>query len=435
MKDDGLRKKALEVMINVIDENHFIDSAIKLVKLNNLDDRAFLNMITLTCFRNMTFLDNCLIKYLDKPIKKKNIEAKYVLYLAMTEMLFLNTPDYAVIDSYVKIMSIGKNSFMKNLANAVLRKICDDKEKLLKKAAKSIAVSPWLADEMKKDYGIEEFRKTNKILYNQAPLDITVKSFKDSWAEELGGIVLPNNSIRLEKYGKITKLEGYENGEWWVQDFAASLAVTALGDIEDKNVLDICAAPGGKTCQLAQAGANVTAIDISENRLKRLEENIDRCDFRDIEVINQDALTWIEENQDRKFDIILLDAPCSATGTMRRHPELSHLKDFSDIENQANLQKQFLNNIDKILAKDGILIYCVCSVSKVEGEKQIAEFLENSSKFQQIKIKEIEINELKDYDLSKLINEEGSIRTLPHHLSEIGGMDSFFIAKLQKVED
>jgi 16S rRNA (cytosine967-C5)-methyltransferase len=432
---NNLRKTALNILTQIINEKHFIDNAINQTNLKSSEDRAFLNMLILTCFRNMTFLDNCLIKYLDKPIKNKNIEAKYILYLAITEILFLNTPDYAVLDNYVKIISKGKNAFMKNLVNAILRKICEDKEKLKEKAKKSIAVAPWLADEIKKDFGINTFREINKVLYKKAPLDISIKSNPEFWAKKLDGTILPNGSVRINDYGKIIKLKGYDEGMWWVQDFAASLAVSILDDIEGKKVLDICAAPGGKTCQLANKGAKVTAIDISENRLKRLKENITRCGFDNIEIINADALKWIEENQNRKFDLILLDAPCSATGTIRRHPELSHLKDFSDIDNQAKLQEEFLNNIDKILSKNGILIYCTCSISKIEGEAQIKKLLKNSQKFQQIKIKEIEINKLMDYDLCKLINENGEIRTLPHHLSYIGGMDSFFVAKLQKVKD
>lgn len=432
---NNLRKTALNILSKIIDEKYFIDSAINQMNLKSSDDRAFLNMLILTCFRNMTFLNNSLVKYLDKPIKNKNREAKYILYLAITEILFLNSPDYAVLDSYVKLLSKGKNDFMKGLVNAVLRNICEDKEKLIAQAEKSIAITPWLADEIKKDFGIEKFREINKVLYKQAPLDISVKSNPKFWAEKLNSTLMPNGSVRINNYRKIINIEGYNEGMWWVQDFAASLAVSILDDIKNKKVLDICAAPGGKTCQLANKGAIVTAIDISESRLERLKENTSRCGFENIEIINADALKWIEENQNRKFDIILLDAPCSATGTIRRHPELSHLKDFSDIENQAILQKEFLNNIDKILAKNGILIYCTCSISKIEGENQIKELLKNSQKFQQIKIKEIEIKKYMDYDLSDLINDNGEIRTLPHHLSDIGGMDSFFIAKLQKVND
>ncbi|MGN0914447.1 MAG: RsmB/NOP family class I SAM-dependent RNA methyltransferase, partial [Alphaproteobacteria bacterium] len=223
---------------------------------------------------------------------------------------------------------------------------------------------------------------------------------------------------------KIPELPGYNDGEWWVQDAAASLAVKALGKISDQRVLDLCAAPGGKTAQLIAAGAKTTALDISDKRLITLDENLNRLNFQTERTICADALEYLKNFDEEPYDIILLDAPCSATGTLRRHPETVHIKSSADIKKMAALQKQLLNLARKALKNNGILLYCTCSISKIEGENQIAEFLKDNHNFKLLPIKNIGFKEAE--------TPEGYIRTLPFHLAEQGGMDAFFIAKLQK---
>ena len=218
----------------------------------------------------------------------------------------------------------------------------------------------------------------------------------------------------------------YDKGTWWIQDFSSALAVKMLDNLHGKKVLELCAAPGGKTAQLLNAGAVVTCLDISKERLRTLQENLDRLHLSPQQIICGDALEFLENNN-RTFDIVVLDAPCSATGTLRRHPEIVHLKSTDDIEKQALLQKEFLNRVDSAVAAGGILLYCTCSLCKQEGEEQIKDFISRQKNY-----KIINLAPKIPQEISSVVTPEGFIRVLPHHLAPFGGADGFFIACLQK---
>ena len=226
--------------------------------------------------------------------------------------------------------------------------------------------------------------------------------------------------------GGIKTLAGFAEGQWWVQDFAASLAVSALPDLKGKRVLDLCAAPGGKTAQLINRGAIVTSLDNSQQRLNTLRQNMERLHFSPKKIICADALNYLQDFSDTPFDAILLDAPCSATGIFRRHPEVLHLKTKFDVLRQAELQKQILEHVSKALAPQGTLIYCTCSIAKEEGEKQISDFLTTHDEFK--------ISPLTSAKFPAIITSGGFIRTLPFHLQSYGGCDAFFVARLTKVK-
>jgi 16S rRNA (cytosine967-C5)-methyltransferase len=229
----------------------------------------------------------------------------------------------------------------------------------------------------------------------------------------------------------VQTLPEYNSGQWWVQDVASSLPVMVISNIQDKKVIDLCAAPGGKTAQLASKRAVVTALDISENRAQTLKQNMQRLGFDNVKVLVADALEYMQNNSE-KYDVILLDAPCSATGTFRRHPEILHIKNIEDVKEQENLQKQMLNLCSKILKKDGVLVYSVCSICKREGEMQIANFLQEHQDFKRMKIDIEDISLFGKWE-DNLINENGEIRTLPYYLKSQKGMDSFFICKMQRI--
>ena len=254
----------------------------------------------------------------------------------------------------------------------------------------------------------------------EPPLDLTFKSNVSLKIDD--GFLLPTGSLRLPAHTHVEHIPGFSEGGWWVQDAASALVVKCLSDLKEKKVLDLCAAPGGKTAQLLDAGAFVTAVDISEKRLQRLNENMQRLHFSEnLKIICADALKF---NTNEKFDFIVIDAPCSATGTYRRHPEIMNTKTLDDVLQQANLQQKILNHACQFLSPKGILSYSTCSLSKKEGEEQIHHFLEQHNDFEILPI----TLALDDAMYTK----ERFLRILPYHLKEFSGIDGFFIATLQR---
>lgn len=390
-------------------------------------DLPFCNMLILTMLRRLQAVRHILNKFLSKKIPHKHRLAEYLLWEAITEILYMQTAEYAVINETVKAIRSSCDKFLGGLANAVLRKVCIQKDTLRKEAEK-ISALPNTFKEILRDYTADEISQIEQSVSTIPALNITVKSDPQKWAEELKADILPNGSLLLYNPPKVQTLPEYNAGEWWVQDAAASLPVMVMGDIKGKKVIDLCAAPGGKTAQLAARGAEVTALDISAERLEVLRQNMLRLGFNNIKTIATDALKFLRESPP-EFDAILLDAPCSATGTFRRHPEVLHIKTVNDVKEQTALQKSLLEACSTGLKVGGILVYSVCSISKEEGEKQIAAFLQTNKNFRLIKINETEISTYGQWDKS-LILPDGTIRTLPHYQN---GMDSFFICKLQRI--
>lgn len=426
------RKTAAQMLQKVLTQRAFFSEIKNSADSLESKDVAFVNMLVLTSLRHLVFIKKVLHQYAKKRLPDKVAFAEYALLLGLTEILYMETPDYAVINSYVEIVKKETDKYVSGFVNAILRKICADKEELIKRDNGDFFTSEFFRI-MNATYGKKTVAKIQKASLLEPSLDLTVKSNSADWAKKLGGILLSNGSVRINGKGRITDIEGFQDGAWWVQDVAASLPVMTLGDIKEQRILDMCAAPGGKTAQLANSGALVTALDISETRLKKLRDNMSRLQLDLQETICADGLEYLTNFRGEKFDAIILDAPCSATGTLRRHPELVHIKSLTDVYKQADLQQEFLNSAANALRQDGYLIYCVCSMSKIEGENQIKTFLENHKHFKLIPITETDINKYNQQSFADLITEEGFIRTLPYHLGELGGMDSFFVAKLQKV--
>ncbi len=414
-----LRENAFQILLNVMDEKKHSDNKL----LSNDDDNAFVTMLTLTAFRKWVFIRKILKNLSSKKLSNQNIAAQCAIILGAVELLYMQTPDYAVINSYVNLIKEKTDKYVAGFVNAILRKISKQKDAFLKLDDGEFFPQDFRRM-LKKSYSTKTVAKFEKISQEQPLLDITCKNHKIF--DSFNAIKLPLGTVRINYKGKVTDLPDYKKGTWWIQDFSSAIAVKMLGDIKGKNVLELCAAPGGKTAQLISAGAKVTSLDVSQERLNILHDNLKRLGLSAEKVICADGLVFLDE-ETKKYDVVVLDAPCSATGTLRRHPEIVHLKKEKDVLRQAALQKQFLGKISNVLKKGGILLYCTCSLCKEEGENQIKDFLQNNSEY-----KIIRLNNMLPDNLKNIITEEGFIRVLPHHLITYGGVDGFFVACLQK---
>ena len=394
-------------------------------------DRPLINMLLLTSLRYYNSIKTLLYTdFLRKKIPHKHRMAEYLLIIAMSEILYMNTPQYAVINETVSCIKKCSNNIIGGMANAVLRKIVTQKTDILQ-TIKNISPLPQNFLDILKGYTSEEINQISHSVTEIPPLDISCKQNTLKWQKELNAELLPNGSLRLYQNSSIKDISGYSAGEWWVQDVAAALPVSAMGNIKGKKILDLCAAPGGKTAQLLAKNAEVTAVDISTERLQTLHQNMQRLHFDNLRTINDDALNYLSVSNET-YDAILLDAPCSASGTFRRHPEVLHIKSWQDAEQQISLQKQLLGKCKNLLKKGGILIYSVCSICKAEGEEQIADFLRKNNCF---KLLPIHYEDISEYGVwsDSIITPEGYIRTLPFYLKQQKGMDSFFICKMQRI--
>lgn len=400
-------------------------------EFSSAQDKAFVKRLVLTTLRRQEFLRNILKPWMAKPMPAKLSNIHQLILLGTTEILYFRTPEYAVVSSYVNLAKKSGGKSVGGFVNALLHKVCKNKDEILKTENKPFFPKGFY-QLLNTDYDKNQIKAMEQASACEPPLDITVKSNAYAWAEKLGGTVLPNKSIRIFSAGAVSSLNGYTDGQWWVQDMASSLAVPALGNIKGLNVLELCAAPGGKTAQLLSGGANVTALDISSSRLQTMEENLNRLNLHTSKTVCADALDFLK-NSSSFYDIILLDAPCSATGTLRRHPEIVHTRTNKDVQQSAAIQKQILESAAQKLQKQGLLLYSVCSLSKAEGERQIKNFISTHKDF---KIKPINPELIAGSEKNKIemmITEEGFIRCLPSYLPEQGGLDGFFIACLQKV--
>lgn len=419
-----IRRQCVEILKQILEQSLFFNA---LKSQINDKDLPFANMLILTALRNLVSIREVLQKYLAKKIPNKNKAAYYALVLALTEIAYLKTPDYAVINEYVNITKKTTDKFTANMVNAVLRRISSEKENL-----NTLFNTPHFPQNfqniLRKDYTLEQILNMEKMLFAEPPLDLTVHGNEEEIAKRLNGVLLPNGSIRLNKTDtKISELYGFKEGLWWVQDFAASLPIFLLKNVKGKKVLDLCAAPGGKTAQLLAGGAKVTALDVDKERMDRLKHNIKRLNLeQNLQTEVADALEFLAHSNE-VFDIIVLDAPCSATGTFRRHPEVLHIKTTDDVKNALVLQEQMLDALTSHIAKDGMLLYCTCSIAKDEGENQIKRFLERHPEFELLPFEDKELKVVEE----KIID-NGVLRTLPYYMKEKGGMDAFFATRLQK---
>lgn len=390
-------------------------------------DRGLARAIVSTALRHKGQLDAVLDAFIDKKLPKRSGFLREILLGAACQLLFLNIPAHAAIDLAVRQCKGDRNArHFDRLANAVLRRVAREGPALLKaQDGPRLNTPSWLWQRWVKSYGEEKAQRIARANMAGAALDLTVKEDPAAWARRLNGIALDTGSVRLVAPGRIESLEGFDEGAWWVQDAAAALPAQLLGNIAGKHVADLCAAPGGKSAQLAQAGGRVTCIDSSKRRLERLYENMARLGL-EVTTVVADATRWTPEE---KFDAVLLDAPCTGTGAIRRHPDIAHLKSARDVKELAALQARLLRHAVTLIRPGGTLIYCTCSLERDEGEMQIEKLLEDTPR---LSVDPIRSGEMYGHD--SWISGEGYLRTLPFDLEgatpETSGIDGFFAARL-----
>ncbi|MDE0940925.1 MAG: methyltransferase [Alphaproteobacteria bacterium] len=428
MNDTGHRSRAAAARLlgQILDRGQMLDQALadeletggRLASLEPRD-RAFARLLTMTVLRRLGQIDDAINRCLDKPLNRAAKPALNSLRLAAAQAMFLGTPAHAIADGAVRLMGPHRRH-LTGLVNAVARRLIREAPAILAdQDAARLNCPKWLWQTWKKTYGVETTTKMMDIMLSEPPLDLTFKNEPEKWREALQGEMLPTGSMRRTAGGAIQTLPGFSEGEWWVQDAAAALPMALLGkDIKGRAVLDLCAAPGGKTAQMAAAGAQVTAVDNEQNRMALVEANLERLNLQ-AETIVADIITWRPE---KPFDFILLDAPCSATGTIRRHPDIWHLRTAKVPKEMALVQDGMLAAAVDMLAPGGILIFCTCSLQPEEGEARIEALFATDAP---VSRQPITADEL--FGLEQLITPLGDMRTLPHYL---GGMDGFYACRL-----
>lgn len=417
MNDDlKSRLVALEVLAAVIGKGQPLDQQLHLIHDSGLSerDRAFARRMVMTVLRFLKPIDAWIADRLRMPIPPAQVRVQDVLRLGVAQLVWMEVPPHAAIDSSVRLVKHFKYLSQAGLVNAVLRRISETYANMIPVLKPQQVAPEWLWQSWCKAYGAEQAAAMVLAQTQEPPLDMCVKDNVQGWAAKWNGEVIAANTVRLGNQS-VTALEGYAQGQWWVQDVAASLPVALLGDITGLKILDLCAAPGGKTAQLVAAGATVTALDRSKKRLERLHENLARLHM-DAQVICADVMKW---QPDEDYDIILLDAPCSATGTMRRHPDILWQRSQTQVDELVALQREMLRRVTGWLKPNARLLYCVCSLQPEEGEQQMEWLLSQQPQLKRISFEKGD---------APWINAHGELRTLPSHLSPIGGMDGFFAA-------
>jgi 16S rRNA (cytosine967-C5)-methyltransferase len=391
-------------------------------------DRALARVLVATVLRRLGTLRHLLGAVLDRGLPAQAPRVETALLIGAAQIVFLNVPDHAAVDLSVRLAQDDRRAAgFAGLINAVLRRVVREGVARLAAIDTSTLDTPdWLMTRWTTAYGAATARAIAAANRSEAALDLTVKSDPEYWAEKLGGRVLPTRSVRLVATGAVSALPGFVEGAWWVQDASASLPARLLGEVRGRRVADLCAAPGGKTAQLALAGAGVTAVDRARARLQRLRDNLARLALN-AEIVAADVEEWSAE----PFDAVLLDAPCSSTGTIRRHPDVPWLKNAGDIVELSALQRRLLDRALALTKPGGTLVYCTCSLEPDENEAIVADLLARSPKVRRAPIAAAEI-----FGCAEFISKDGDLRTLPCHFpdsdSRFTGIDGFYAARLLK---
>jgi 16S rRNA (cytosine967-C5)-methyltransferase len=393
-------------------------------------DRALVRAILATALRHRMTIAALLARRLDKPLPPNATALGHILHVAAAQILFLDVPDSAAVDLAVThAKEDPRTARFAGLVNAVLRSFArTGKAELGPVLAVTLDAPDWFVERLTRAYGDQEARAILAMHRLEAPVDFSVKGDPAGWAERLGGVVLPTGSVRVERLsGPVTDLPGFDAGEWWVQDAAAALPAKLMGDVTGLRIADLCAAPGGKTAQLVLAGADVMAVDSSKNRLARLRQNLDRLGLK-AGTVQADVLAF---EPDRPFDAVLLDAPCSSTGTVRRHPDVPWTKTPADIAKLADLQKRLLARAVTLVRPGGRIVFSNCSLDPQEGKELVDAFLAEVSG---IAVDPIRPDETPG--IGPFVTQRGWLRTTPAGLDlgrpQMSGLDGFFAARFRR---
>jgi 16S rRNA (cytosine967-C5)-methyltransferase len=416
------RKSALSILTQVLRQRRPLDSQLESLKHLPGRDAGFARALASQTLRHFGELDALIRHFVPKPLAPhKAGPAMEILLLGACELLILKVPAHAAVDAANNLAAAdGKAVHFKSLINAVLRRIAREGE-----AARAdldvvrLNTPDWLWTRWSAQYGEDTARAIAAAHSHEAPLDIRLKqdSILHPESETLFGL-----SRRVTDQARVEDMPGFAEGSWWVQDAAATLPAMLLGDVAGKRVIDLCAAPGGKTLQLAAMGAEVTSVELEPARAARLRENLARVGLS-AEIIESDARDF-----GGTAPLVLLDAPCTATGTIRRHPDLPWIKSAADVMAQTASSYDLLESAARMVEEGGLLVFAVCSLEREEGEEQIAAFLSGHREFQHLPVEPGEI-----FDHQEWISPQGDLRTLPCHLPGRGGMDGFYAAKLRRL--
>lgn len=428
------RKAATDLLGKVLHKRMPLDGELDLnnghpgYKRLEANDRALVRAIIGTALRRRGQLQDLIDRFLERPIPEKTGRVLDIMHVALAQIFFLSVPDHAAVSLAVTLAGRDARAKpYKNLVNAVLRRATrEGAEIIAEQDADRLNAPDWMFTRWSEVYGEETARGMAAAHLKEPYLDLSIPQEREDWSQKLGGSAELGYSVRLKADGPIEKLQGFEEGVWWVQDAAAAVPARLLGDIAGKAVADLCAAPGGKTMQLAAAGADVTAVDISARRLQRLTQNLKR--------VGLSAETDVSDLRDYVpidlFDAVLLDAPCSATGTIRRHPDVAWLKREEDVLKLAELQYELLERAIGWVKPGGTLVYCTCSLEQEEGELQIQRLLLEHANVERVPVTPEEVG-----GLEEVITDQGDFRSVPAHNGagsrDLGGLDGFFAARLR----
>ncbi|MEO1226833.1 MAG: RsmB/NOP family class I SAM-dependent RNA methyltransferase [Pseudomonadota bacterium] len=416
------RRAVLQALHAVLHKRRPLDEALT----GDLDsrDRAFAYLLVTTVLRRLGQIDAVIDGMVERRLPRSAMAVRDILRLGIGQLLFLETPAHAAVDTAVSLVADRGLDRFTGLVNAVLRRAARDRETLLDgQDAARLNTPDWLWESWVTAYGEARARAVAETHMLEPTLDLTVKGDAKLWAQRLEASLLPTGTLRLPVGGSVIDLPGFDAGAWWVQDAGAALAAPLLGNVEGARVLDLCAAPGGKTAQLAAAGAVVTAIDRSARRLDRVRENLARLRLEaDCEVADGSVC-----EAETPYDAVLLDAPCSSTGTIRRHPDVARSKTQDDVAKLAALQQRLLDNAVTLVRPGGLIVYSTCSLQPEEGERQIARLIGDGAPVERVPIDPAEVG-----GLGEIINDLGEVRSLPCHAADWGGLDGFHIARLRR---
>ncbi len=426
MKD--ARAIALVLLQDVLRRGRPLDEALAAnADLQALEarDRGFARLLTATVLRRLGQIDAAIDERLDHPLPANRTAVRDILRLGVAQIGFLGLASHAAVHTSVELVGGGGQAGMKGLVNAVLRRTAEAGA-LSPDDPGHLNVPDWLWRDWEEAFGPQTAAAIAAANLAEAPLDITLKSHGDAelWAERLAAEILPTGTLRRAAGGDVTGLPGFDEGAWWVQDAAAALPVRLLGDVAGMRIADLCAAPGGKTAQLAAAGATVTAVDISKKRLRRLSENMARLGLA-AETVTADLTKW---SPGELFDAVLLDAPCSATGTLRRHPDIAWNKTPDDVAKLVGVQDRLLAAALALVKPGGLLVYATCSLLTGEGAARIEALQASGGGVERVPVTPDELP-----DLADAVTPAGDLRTLPCHWPTRGGMDGFFATRLRRV--
>jgi len=397
-------------------------------------DRALVRALAAMVLRRLGTLRHLLGRLLERGFPAQAPRVETALLIGAAQIFWLDVPDHAAVDLAVRLARADRRAGRHaGLVNAVLRRMTRERDALMHDLDPLALDTPeWLLRRWTDAYGAKTARAIAAVHASEPALDLTVKSDPAHWASVLGGRVLPTGSVRLLAGGPITSLAGYREGAWWVQDAAAALPARLFGDVRGRSVADLCAAPGGKTAQLAAAGARVTAVDRASARLDRLAANLERLGLT-AQIVAADITTADPASLPQApFDAVLLDAPCSSTGTIRRHPDVPWRKRPQDIAALAALQRSLLARAVELTKPGGLLVYCTCSLEPEEGIGIVTEALAGDSRLRSRPISPAEVG-----GIEEIVTAAGDLRTLPCHLADpdprLSGLDGFFAARFERI--